>query len=80
MIDLDDTMNTLLENVRFTDRNGESKYLEKVYIRGSQICFVVIPDMFKNAPMFKRVKNLARLKNEGELREKARKVREQIIA
>ena len=32
--------------------------------------------MFKHAPMFTRVKNLARMKNEGVLREKARKVRE----
>lgn len=53
--------------------------MNKVYVRGSKISFVIVPDMFKYAPMFKRVKNLAKLKNENALREKARKIREQII-
>jgi small nuclear ribonucleoprotein D3 len=29
--------------------------LEHAYIRGSKIRFLVIPDMLKNAPMFKRI-------------------------
>ena len=28
--------------------------LENVYIRGSKIRFLILPDMLKNAPMFKR--------------------------
>ena len=76
LIDIDDTMNMLLENCTHTSKIGEQKYLEKVYLRGSKVCFVIVPDMFKHAPMFTRVKNLARMKNEGVLREKARKVRE----
>ena len=29
--------------------------LEAAYIRGSKIRFLILPDMLKNAPMFKRV-------------------------
>ena len=32
----------------------QTSKLEYVYIRGSQIRFVIVPDMLKNAPMFKR--------------------------
>ena len=32
--------------------------------------------MFKYAPMFKRVKSLAKLKTETEMKDKARKIRE----
>lgn len=28
-----------------------------MYLRGAQIRFIVIPDMLKNAPMFKKIKN-----------------------
>ena len=80
LIEVDDTMNCLLENCQYTGKDGNKKYFDKIYIRGSQIQFVLIPDMFKNAPMFKRIKNLARMKNEGDLRDKARKVREQVLA
>ena len=69
-------MNCLLENCQHTAKNGKKSYFDKVFIRGSKIRFFIVPDMFKNAPMFKRVKNLAWLKNESELRSKARKVRD----
>ncbi|XP_016571141.1 small nuclear ribonucleoprotein SmD3b-like [Capsicum annuum] len=29
--------------------------LEQVFIRGSKVRFMIIPDMLKNAPMFKRL-------------------------
>jgi len=29
--------------------------LENVYVRGSKIRFLIIPDMLKNAPMFKKL-------------------------
>lgn len=35
--------------------------LEQVYIRGSKIRFLILPDMLKNAPMLKSMKN----KNQG---------------
>jgi len=31
-----------------------------VFVRGSQVRFIVIPDMLKNSPMFKRISNQAK--------------------
>jgi small nuclear ribonucleoprotein D3 len=30
-------------------------HLDHVFLRGSRIRFMIIPDMLKNAPMFKRI-------------------------
>jgi len=38
----------------FISRDGRVAQLENVYIRGSKIRFLILPDMLKNAPMFKR--------------------------
>lgn len=42
-----------------TGRDGKISKLDFVYIRGSKIRLLILPDMLKNAPMFKRfdVKN-----------------------
>ena len=79
LVEMDDTMNAVLENVQKTSQDGLVSIHRKVYIRGSQVVFVTVPDMFKHAPMFKRVKGLARVKTEGAMREKARRIREQVI-
>lgn len=79
MVEIDDTMNCLIENCHFTASDGKTSYFDQVYIRGSQIRFVIVPDMFRNAPMFGRVKNLARVKNDAILRKKAQKIREQVV-
>ncbi|PPD83758.1 hypothetical protein GOBAR_DD19309 [Gossypium barbadense] len=36
-------------------QDGKVSQLEHVFIRGSKVRFMVIPDMLKNAPMFKRL-------------------------
>jgi len=36
-------------------QDGRVNQLEHVFIRGSKIRYLVIPDMLKNAPMFKRI-------------------------
>merc|ERR1711890_90837 len=38
-----------------TARDGRISQLEQVFIRGSKIRFVILPDMLKNAPMFKKM-------------------------
>merc|ERR1719350_201151 len=38
-----------------TARDGKVSQLEQVFIRGSKIRFVILPDMLKNAPMFKKM-------------------------
>ena len=44
-----------MSNITITARDGRVSTLEHAYIRGSKIRFVIMPDMLKNAPMFKRV-------------------------
>jgi small nuclear ribonucleoprotein D3 len=50
-------MNVRLDDVNITSRDGKLSHLEQVYLRGAQIRYIIIPDMLKNAPMFKKIKN-----------------------
>lgn len=47
-------MNCQMTQITVTYRDGRVTQLENVYIRGSKIRFLILPDMLKNAPMFKR--------------------------
>ena len=51
----EDNMNCVMKNVMKTDTNGNTSQLELCYLRGSQILMIIIPDMLKRAPMFKRL-------------------------
>ncbi|XP_039027029.1 small nuclear ribonucleoprotein SmD3b-like [Hibiscus syriacus] len=55
MVECEDNWNCQLENITFTAKDGKVSQLEHVFIRGSKVRFMVIPDMLKNAPMFKRL-------------------------
>jgi small nuclear ribonucleoprotein D3 len=57
LIEAEDNMNCQMINVTVTYRDGRVAQLENVYIRGSKIRFLILPDMLKNAPMFKRQGN-----------------------
>ncbi|THU54077.1 hypothetical protein C4D60_Mb10t21220 [Musa balbisiana] len=46
-----------------SSQDGKVSQLEHVFIRGSKVRFMVIPDMLKNAPMFKRLD--ARIRGKG---------------
>ncbi|CAN3376787.1 hypothetical protein DIURU_001567 [Diutina rugosa] len=52
LLDNEDSMNLQLLDVVCQSRNGQSEHLNQVYVRGSNIRFVSVPDMLKNAPMF----------------------------
>lgn len=56
--DSEDTMNCQMSNVTLKARDGRVSKLEAVYLRGSQIKFFILPDILKNAPMFKKVQAL----------------------
>ncbi|PRP81322.1 hypothetical protein PROFUN_04557 [Planoprotostelium fungivorum] len=43
-----------LANVQYTSRDGRLTELEHAFIRGSKVRFMILPDMLKNAAMFKR--------------------------
>lgn len=55
----EDTMNVQLTNVVHTARDGRTTKLEHVYLRGSQVRFVVLPDILNNSPLFKKVSEVA---------------------
>ncbi len=55
LLDSEDNMNIQLRDITVTARDGHISQLDQVYIRGSQVRFFVVPDMLKNAPMFKTI-------------------------
>jgi small nuclear ribonucleoprotein D3 len=63
LVDAEDSMNCHLSNVTVTLRDGRTASLEYAFVRGSKIRWVIVPDMLKNAPMFRndgRPKGLGR--------------------
>ena len=56
-MEAEDTMNVRLDDVKMTGRDGKVTHLDQLYLRGSQIKFIIVPDMLKNSPMFKKIKN-----------------------
>ena len=79
LADAEDTMNVRLDDVTMFSKDGKSMPVEQVYLRGSQIRFVIVPSMFKNAPMFKRVKAQAKQRITQQMRDKYKKARDAII-
>ncbi|KAL6041545.1 Small nuclear ribonucleoprotein Sm D3 [Balamuthia mandrillaris] len=55
LAETEDNMNCQMSNITYTARDGRVTNLEQVYIRGSKIRFMILPDMLKNAPMFRAV-------------------------
>lgn len=55
LVEAEDNMNCQLVNVTLTLRDGRTQTLDNVFVRGSQIRFIILPDMLKNAPMFKNI-------------------------
>lgn len=46
----------LAQDATRTSPDGKLSSVEYVFIRGSQIVFIIFPDMLRRAPMFKRIK------------------------
>lgn len=42
----EDNMNCLLKDAVRTELNGSTTHVEQVYVRGSQIMFIVFPDIY----------------------------------
>lgn len=47
----EDNWNVQLTNVQATARDGKVTHMEHLFVRGSRVRFVIVPDMLKNAPM-----------------------------
>merc|ERR1712072_696553 len=54
LLEAEDNMNCYIGSATMTARDGRTSKLEQVAVRGSQVRFMILPDMLKNAPMFKR--------------------------
>jgi small nuclear ribonucleoprotein D3 len=63
LIECEDNWNSQLESITYTAKDGKVSQLEHVFIRGSKVRYMIIPDMLKNAPMFKRLD--AKIKGKG---------------
>lgn len=55
LMEAEDSLNIALREITVTARDGRVSQLEQVYIRGSMIRFIIVPDLLASAPMFKRV-------------------------
>ncbi|CAG8973912.1 hypothetical protein HYALB_00003690 [Hymenoscyphus albidus] len=53
LLEAEDNMNVQLKDITVTARDGRVSHLDQVYIRGSHVRFFIVPDMLRNAPMFK---------------------------
>jgi len=55
LLEAEDNMNCQMSQITMTARDGKVSQLEQIFVRGSKIRFVILPDMLKNAPMFKKM-------------------------
>lgn len=75
LINAEDTMNMTISDVVRTARNGQVSKLPTVYIRGSGVRFIALPELLKNAPVFKKVASLKK-KAEAEMSASLKRKRE----
>lgn len=60
LLSAEDTMNMTLSDVLRTARNGQITKLPSVYLRGSSVRFIALPELLKNAPVFQKVTTMKR--------------------
>lgn len=53
LISVEDNMNLQLKDVTVIARDGQVSACDTVFLRGSHIRFVVVPDNLRHAPIFK---------------------------
>lgn len=53
LISIEDNMNLQLKDVTVISRDGKVSASDTVFLRGSHIRFVVVPDNLRHAPLFK---------------------------
>ena len=53
LLEAEDNMNCQMQSITVTSRDGRVTNVEQIFIRGSMVRFFILPDMLKNAPMFK---------------------------
>jgi small nuclear ribonucleoprotein D3 len=66
LLHAEDTMNVSMSDVIRTKRDGKIIKLPNVYLRGSGIRFIALPDLLKNAPCFSQVSQLKKKMEESQ--------------
>ncbi|KAL3231038.1 Small nuclear ribonucleoprotein Sm D3 [Nakaseomyces bracarensis] len=59
LVESEDNMNIQLRDVTVTGTDSKLTRMDHVFVRGSHVRFFVVPDMLKNAPMFKKPQSRA---------------------
>lgn len=54
----EETMNCQMRRVTMTGRDGRTHRREAVYLRGSQIKFIILPSMLRSAAIFGKVRQM----------------------
>ena len=54
LFEAEDQMNLYIKNAIIRDIHGVKRKSPQVYVRGTEIVFIILPDMLKHAPMFNR--------------------------
>ena len=62
----EDNMNCQLTSVTMRARDGKLSKLENVFIRGSRVRYIVLPDLLKQSPMFQKIQKLKEAKESVE--------------
>ena len=60
LLGAEDTRTGSLSEVLRTSRTGQITKLANVYLRGSSIRFIALPDLLKSAPLFQKVRSQKR--------------------
>lgn len=63
----EDNMNLLMLEVTLTNRDGSTQPLQSAYIRGSQVRYLILPDMLKVRGSFNEREREERGRDQGVL-------------
>ncbi|KAH9259333.1 hypothetical protein BASA81_002376 [Batrachochytrium salamandrivorans] len=55
LIESEENFNLHLKNVQYTDAKGKTTKLVAVFLRGSRIKMIILPELLQEAPVFQRV-------------------------
>lgn len=53
LVESEECMNVEMRDVIFTGSDSHQTRVDRVFLRGSQVRFVVVPEILKHAPLFK---------------------------
>ena len=73
----EDNMNVHLSNCTKTGKDGRVSTLANCFLRGSHVRFMVLPDILKNAPFFKKIETKQAKQAAGKSASKAKQAAQQ---